>query len=133
MGQQYFIVFLNYYLSGSDKENILQYNLFLTLRCDEMTAQLCVAAILHIAIVIPIRWLSEADGSKGLDEDYMMNIFSSLGDILPQFKKYLKYMFEEKESNIIDSCSKEDHVLAIDGAVAELFYPTRLENHQTTP
>eukprot|EP00957_Ditylum_brightwellii_P112457 8573207-Ditylum_brightwellii.AAC.1 len=37
----------------------------------------------------------EADGSKGLDEDYMMSIFSSLVDILPLFKKYLKYMFEE--------------------------------------
>eukprot|EP00957_Ditylum_brightwellii_P140223 10684643-Ditylum_brightwellii.AAC.1 len=98
-----------------------------------MTAQLRVAAILHIAIVILMHWLSEPDGSKGLDEDYMMNIFSTLGDILPLLKKYLKYMFEEKESNIVDSCSKEGRVLAIDGAVAKLFYLTRLENCQTTP
>eukprot|EP00957_Ditylum_brightwellii_P154536 11761218-Ditylum_brightwellii.AAC.1 len=98
-----------------------------------MTAQLRVAAILHITIVIPMHWLSEADGRKGLDEDYMMNIFLSIGDILPPFKKYLKYMFEEKESNIIDSCSKEDRMLVIDGAVAKLFYTTRLENCQTTP
>eukprot|EP00957_Ditylum_brightwellii_P056058 4248212-Ditylum_brightwellii.AAC.1 len=58
MRQQYFIAFLNYYISGSEKENILQYNLFLTLWCNEMTTQLHVAAIIHIAIVIPMHWLS---------------------------------------------------------------------------
>jgi len=162
MNRQYYIAFLNWYLSGSDKESILQHNLFLTLRCNEMTAQLRVAAILHIAIVIPMRWLSgkthtlasynwgersmgraldvvhaaflelEADGSKGLDEDYMMNLFSSIADEVKPLKSYLTYMFEEKESNVVDSKSKEDRKLPFDLAVAELYYPTRAENRQTT-
>jgi len=163
MNRHYYVGFLDYYLKGSDKENILQYNLFLTLRCNEMTAQLRVAAILHVAIVIPMRWLAgkthelakynwgersmsrvldlvydvfvelEADGSKGVDADYMLNIFSSIGDEVEPFKKYLEYMFEEKESNVVDSKRRETRVLSMDLAVAELFWPTRVENRQTTP
>ena len=68
------------------------------------------------------------DGSKGMDEDYIMNIFKPIGEELLEFKAYLDWYFEAKESNLVDSFSKEDRVLGIDLAKAEIFYPKRLEN-----
>ena len=55
----------------------------------------------------------EADGSKGLDEDYMMNIFLSLDDILPPFKKYLKYIFEEKSLTLLTPAAKRTMCLPV--------------------
>ena len=51
---------------------------------------------------------------------------------LPPFEEYLKFYFEENESNVIDSCRKDYQVITIDGAISELLYPSRVENHQTT-
>ncbi len=60
-----------------------------------------------------------------------MNIFSPLyNEILP-LKQYLDYHFEEKEGNVIGSNNDHDCVLAIDKAMAELFYPQKIENYQT--
>jgi hypothetical protein len=60
-----------------------------------------------------------------------MGIFSPLYEELPELKAYLEYFFEEKESNVIGSCSRDNCVLAIDLAKCEVFYPTRIENQQT--
>ena len=38
------------------------------------------------------------------------------------------YCFEEKESNVIGSCSNEDSVLSIDECLAEVFYSKHAEN-----
>jgi hypothetical protein len=73
----------------------------------------------------------ESDGELMLNEDFIMGIFLPLYDELPEFNGYLEYFFEEKESNVIGSCSQEDCVLAIDLAKCEVFYPTRIENQQT--
>ena len=74
-----------------------------------------------------------SEGDLFLDEDYVMNIFKPLYGELPELDEYLTYYFEEKEANVVGSNKECDRVLAIDGAVAELFYPTRMENRQSTP
>jgi hypothetical protein len=61
-----------------------------------------------------------------------MHIFASLYDELPPFKEYPDYHFEEKEGNVIGSQKEKARVLAIDKAMAELFWPQRIENRQTT-
>jgi len=126
-----------------------------------MIAQLRIASIIFIAVVVPMRWLAgkthelghrnwsersmgravdlmynafvevESDGELMLDEDFIMNIFSPLYAELPELKEYLTYYFEEKESNVIGSCSQGNRVLAIDLAKCEVFYPTQIENQQT--
>jgi hypothetical protein len=126
-----------------------------------MIAQLRIASINFIAVVVPMHWLAgkmhelghrnwsersmgravdlmynafaevESDGELMLDEDFIMNIFSPLYAELPELKEYLTYYFEENESNVIGSCSHRDCVLAIDLAKCEVFYPTKKENQQT--
>ena len=68
----------------------------------------------------------ESNGELMLGEDFIMGIFSPLYVELPEFEQYLTYFFEEKESNVIVSCSRGDRVLAIDLAQCEVFYPTRI-------
>jgi hypothetical protein len=121
-----------------------------------------VVSIMHLAVVPPMRWLAgnthelskyswgersigraiallhdafvevQRDGSLMLDEEFIMNIFSFLYDELPPLKQYLDYHLEEKEGNVIGLRKEDDCVLAIDEAMAELFLPQRMENHQTT-
>ena len=128
----------------------------------EMIAQLRVASILHLAVVIPMRWLAgnthklfeygwgersmeraikllhdafieiQGDGSLLLEEDFIMNIFASLYDELPPFKEYQNYHLEEKEGNVIGSRKEEERVLTIDEAMVELLWPQCMENRQTT-
>ena len=75
----------------------------------------------------------QADGALMIDEDYMMNIFSSLYEDLPELEQYLNYYFEEKELNVVGSKDKASRVLGIDIARAELFYPKQAANRQTSP
>ena len=154
------LIFTNECLLSSD--NLLQRSLFILLGSMEMIAQLRVASILHLAVVIPMRWLAgnthklveygwgersmgraiallhdafveiQGDGSLLLEEEFVMHIFASLYDELPPFKEYLDYHFEEKEGNVIGSRKEEARVLVIDEAMAELFWPQRIENRQTT-
>ena len=143
-------------------ENILLTNLFIILESVEMIAQLRIGSIFFMAIIVPARWLAAnthklshrnwgersmgkvidilyqsmleiaQDGTKGMDEDYIMNIFLPIEEELPEFKAYLEWYFEEKVSNLIDTSSKEDRVLGIDLAKAETFFPKRSENRQST-
>ena len=143
-------------------ENLLQQSLFIALGSMEMIAQIRVAAIMHLAVVIPMRWLAgnthklahckwgersmgravdllhkafvkiQADGSKLLDEDFVMKIFKPLYKDLPDLKDYLDYHLEEKVGNVIGSNKQNERVKAIEEAMSELFYPQNLENRQTT-
>jgi len=162
MGRNFFVQFLHEQLCSSSKENILQTNMFIILRATKMIAQLRIASIVFIAVVVPMRWLAgkthelahrnwsersmgravdlmynafvevESNGELMLDEDFIMGIFSPLYEELPEFKAYLEYFFEEKESNVIGSCSRDNCVLvALDLAKCKVFYPTRIENQQT--
>ncbi len=154
------LIFTNECLLASN--NLLQRSLFIVLGSMEMIAQLRVASILHLGVVMPMRWLAgnthklakcgwgersmgraiallhdafveiQSDGSLLLEQDFIMNIFSPLYNEIPPLKQYLDYHFEEKEGNLIGSNNKHDRVLAIDKAIAQLFYPQKMENHQTT-
>jgi hypothetical protein len=154
------LIFTNKCLLSSD--NLLQCLLFIVLGSMEMIAQLRGASILHLAVVIPMRWLVgnthtlfeygwgehsmgraiallhdafvkiQGDGSLLLEEEFVMHIFASLYDKLPPFKEYLGYHFEEKEGNVIGSQKEEARILAIDKAMAELFWPQHIENRQMT-
>ena len=74
----------------------------------------------------------QGDGALLLDDIFIMNIFSPLYEEIPPLKEYLDYHFEEKEGNVIGSCKEHERVLAIDEAMAELFFPQKMENRQTT-
>ncbi len=74
----------------------------------------------------------QSDGLLLLDQEFIMNIFSPLYEEIPPLKQYLNYHFIEKEGNVIGSNKEHDPVLAIDKAMAELFYPQKMENRQTT-
>ena len=154
------LMFTNECLLASN--NLLQHLLFIVFGSMEMIAQLRVASILHLGVVLPMRWLAgnthklakygwgersmgkaiallhdafveiQSDGSLLLEQDFIMNIFSPLYNKIPPFKQYLDYHVEEKEGNVIGSNNEHDRVLAIDEAMAELFYPQKMENRQTT-
>ena len=143
-------------------ENILQDSLFIAIASMQVIAMLRVASIMHLAIVLPVRWLAsnthklahhgwgersmgvvvdllhaamskvQSDGSLLLDYDFIMNIFSPLYEKLPEFKVYLDYHLEEKEGNVIGSSKPKDRVLAIDEALFEVFWPTLDSNRETT-
>jgi hypothetical protein len=74
----------------------------------------------------------QGDGALLLEENFIMTIFSPLYEEIPPLKEYLDYHFEEKEGNVIGSHKEDEHVLAIDEAMAELFFPQKMENRQTT-
>eukprot|EP00956_Cyclotella_meneghiniana_P028916 scaffold68656_cov61-Cyclotella_meneghiniana.AAC.1 len=120
------------------KENTLQRCLLISLSSVEVIAQLRVASILYLAIVIPLRWLAgsthtlahrgwgersmgkaydllhqamveiQANPPLLLDEQYVMNIFQPLYNQLPELKDYLNYYREEKLSNTMSSFNAED-------------------------
>jgi hypothetical protein len=134
--------------------------MFIILRATKMIAQLGVASIIFILVVVPMCGLAgkthelghcnwsersmgravdlmyntsvevESDGELMLDEDVIMNILSPLYAELHELKEYITYYFEEKESNVIESCSQGNCVLAIDLAKCEVFYPTQIKNQQ---
>jgi hypothetical protein len=161
MNLPYFLEFLNWRLACGVHDNILQKCLFIVLRSVEMIAMMRVLSILHIAVCLPTRWLAgnthqlaeydfgyydmsrvvnmleEAmeevaeDGSKMLDEDFMMSIFSDIMEQVEPFQAYLDYIFEEKLSYPVGSHNKDDAQLPFDLLRAELFYPERVENRQT--
>ena len=146
-------------LSG---ENILQRCLFYSLGSMEVIAVLHVAAIMYLAVVVPMRWLAGnthqlahrkwGERSMGraidmlhsafikiqdapslfLDFEYVMHIFESLYDELPEFKDYMDYFKEEREGNVICLCNQSERVLVIDEAMSELFWPTKACNRETT-
>ena len=120
MGRKFFVQFLHEELCSNTKENILQTNMFIILRSTEMIAQLRIASIVFMAVVVPMRWLAgkthelanrnwserlmgraldlmynafvqvESDGEKMIDEDFIMNIFSPLYEELPELEEYFK-------------------------------------------
>ena len=161
VGRKYIVEFLHMKLCTNEKENILQTNLFIVLECVEMIAQVRIASIFFIAVIVPWRWLAgkchelghrdfgekdmsqicdlvfeamqavELDGEKMLDEDFIMSIFSPLYSKVPELEQYLEWYFEEKASYPVGIQKNEERVLAIDEARAELFYPTQACNRQT--
>jgi hypothetical protein len=101
----------------------------------EVIAVLHVAAIMYLAVIVPMRWLAgnthkfahrkwgecsmgraidmlhsafiEVQDAPSLffDFEYVMHIFEPLYDKLPEFKHYMDYFKEEREGNVIGSCN----------------------------
>jgi hypothetical protein len=75
----------------------------------------------------------QGDGAQLLEENFIMKIFSPLYKDLPEFEAYMDYYKEEKEGKILCPTKAMDHVLAIDEAISELFYPTKKCNQVLLP
>ena len=75
----------------------------------------------------------QSNGDNFLGEDFILKIFEPLYTKLPKFEMNLTFYFEEMKANIVGSCKGDDRMLAVNGDVAELFYPGRMENKQSIP
>ena len=114
-------------------ENILQRCLFTALGSMEVVAQLRVASVLFLSLIVPMRWLAGnthkvahrdwGERSMGraidllhnafikvrdnpklfLDYEFIMTIFEPLYEQLPEFSTFMDYYREEKEGNVIGS------------------------------
>ena len=72
------------------------------------------------------------DGSRILDEDFMMNIFRGIQDKFDMFKEYVQYMSKQKQSNPVGGCLEDnDKVLPFDLLRNTLFHPTQQDIRQT--
>ena len=58
MDRKFFVQFLHKELCSSTNKNILQTNMFIVLPSTEMIAQLRIASIVFMAVVVPMRWLA---------------------------------------------------------------------------
>ena len=159
LNRPYYIEFLHECLSADDSGHILQENMFVVLSSVEMIAYARVCAILHIAICLPTRWLAgnchklaaygfsvrsmgnivdelekameeiQQSPDMFLSESFMMSIFASIEAQVPPLSEYMKYFFEDKQSNTVGRRSK---TLPYDELRAELFYPQDETNQRTT-
>jgi len=162
MNRKYYIQFLNQDLSAKTKDHsILQKNLYIVLRSLEMIASFRMLSIIHVAIVLPHRWLAgnahllsnenfgitdmaevaelidnglqeiSSNGELILDQDFMMGILKPIQDKVPTFKSYMEFMFELHTCYAVGSRDEVDKKLIYDELLAELFYPVRQENIDT--
>ena len=117
------LIFINECLLASN--NLLQHSLFIVLGSMELIAQLRVALILHLRVVLLMRWLAgnthklmvgestpwrelflyyiafveiQSDGLLLLQQDFIVNIFFPLYEEIPPLKQYLDYHFEVKKA-----------------------------------
>ena len=125
MNSKYYIQFLFQELAAKTKDHsILQKNLYIILRSSEMIASFRLLSIMHVAIVLPHRWLAgnahlladenfgitdmaevaqlirdgleeiTSNGELILDQDCMMGTLKPIKDKVPAFKEYMEFMFE---------------------------------------
>ena len=127
---KYWIEFLDQRLRYPGN-NVLQENLFIILSSCEMLALARVCSIIHLSICIPIRWLAGNthqlqefdwsvrsmgkivdildivlvqivnDGSKIMDEEFMMGFFADIQNSIPPFKEYYKHMYNKKALKLL--------------------------------
>ena len=126
--REWCVQFLDEQLRAPGNENILQKNLFTILTSSEMVAVTRLLAIMHIAIGMPLRFLTgkthewkeydwgvvelgrafdcwydamvhlKEHPGDFLDEDYMMSIFDKIKQDLPPFADYLDHMYTNKKT-----------------------------------
>ena len=112
-------------------ENILQENFFIVISSCEILALARVCAIIHLSICMPTRWLAgnshklekydwsvrsmrkivdileesleelKEDGSKIMNEKFMMGFFDDIKNTIPPFKDYYRHMYEHKGIKLI--------------------------------
>ncbi len=91
------VIFTNECLLVSD--NLLQHSLFIVLGLMEMIAQLRVASILHLAVVIPMRWLAGNThklSEYGWGEHSMVRAITLLHDAFVEIQGDGALLLEEK-------------------------------------
>ena len=133
----------------------LKKNLYSIYRCVEKISLLRVLSILHMFIVMPLRWLSgnceklaewdfgvadmpqtvdlmdkafkriSEDGTLIYNAEFMESIFDPIKDKVSPFGGFYTYMFEHKKSNPIGCYSEEDKVLPWDLLRSAVMFPTR--------
>jgi hypothetical protein len=143
-------------------DNKLQRSMFIILSSMEYIAQLRVASILFLSVVVPMRWLAGkthelahrgwGERSMGraidllhtaftdileepsllLDYEFVMNIFQPLYNDLPEFEEFLEFYREDKVGNVHGSSHPRDRIRVMDLAIAEVFFPAKLRNRETT-
>ena len=161
MNRNYNVEFLNEKLTLKNHDNILEENLFTILVSSEMIAVARFWAIVHVAIVMPVRWLAGKThelaehnwGARSMgrvadllhsacsdilndlslihDRSYVMHIFDELAEELPPFRDYLKLMFKEKTSDYV--VKREEKAIPYDMLLEELFSPRDVDNRGSTP
>ena len=67
-----------------------------------------------------------------LDYEFIINIFDPLYEQLPEFEEYIQFYREEKMNDVRGSSNPEDRLPGIDRVIAELFWPTKTRNRETT-
>ena len=157
-----YLQFLAWRYGCGGGDGILEKSLFFRLRCVEMVGCLRVLSILHMCVVIPLRWLAgnchtlsdwdfgvakmawtvdlmdaafleiANDGSKLFDDEFMFGIFQPIIDTIPPFGEYMNYMFKSKTSNPIGTRSFDKKVVPWEKLRSELMYPTRRDIVQST-
>ncbi len=161
MNRHFYLEFLHLRLcAGSGEGNILQTNLFLVLSCIEMVAVLRVLSIVHVSIVMPMRFLCGKchelngfsvsrlpevldllydasakiadDGKLLLDEDHIMSIFKSVENDVPEFKSYMQHILQEKKMHVVGDRRKDSTKIGMEDVRTELFAPIRIQNRQTS-
>lgn len=149
--------FLDERLRVPGNESILQRNLFTVLTSAEMVAVTRLLAIMHIAVCMPLRFLTgkthewkqydwgvvelgqaldcwyeamkhlEDKPEDFLNMDYMMKIFEPIKSKLPPLNEYLNFMYNEKVTESIGNKGKLMSKLR-----EELFKPQLEANRQST-
>ena len=150
-----YLEFLAWRFACGGGSGILEQNLFIIYRCVEYIALLRVLAIVHMTIVLPMRWLSGnceflaeygfgcadmcecvdlmdkacakivKNGKKIMDDDFMFGIFDPIKNKVPPFAEYLEYMFDHKTSSPVGSFKTEDKVTPWDLMRCDIMFPTR--------
>ena len=149
---------------GIGSDCILQRKFLDVLRSTEMVPVLCVLSILHIPVCLSTRWLAgntkhlaefnfghhnmgtmlvlmEAhveviadDGTLMVNEDYMMDMFLTIADMVNPFNIYLQFMFTGKLSKPVGVCKSVDNkVLLYHELHAELFEKIMILNMGMRP
>ncbi|KAL7503011.1 hypothetical protein ACHAXN_000861, partial [Cyclotella atomus] len=139
----YYIEFLDECLrSGND--NILQENLFIVLTSVEMVALCRIMSIIHFKICHPLRWLAgntKFIGQQGYDwsTKSMWKAIDAFFEAMDKIESDGSLILNELFMNaIFDKIYKDEggnpgHEVSFDLLNAEIFYPKRQENKDSTP
>ena len=102
MGRIFFVQFLYKELCSILKENILQTNMFIILRATEMIAQLRIASIVFMAVVVPMPWpaerthkLAHSNTLHGFDIDVELILIGSTASITAHHHHLLPKSYPE--------------------------------------
>jgi hypothetical protein len=101
MGRKFFVQFLHKELCSSLKESILQTNMFIILRATKMIAQLHIASIVCMAVVVPMHWparkmhkLAHSNTMHGFDIDVGPFLIGSTASITTHYHHLLPRIYK---------------------------------------